>query len=353
MNFRNSLLILIIAFGTFIPSETKKTKIAFFINYLSVRGTEVSTFDYADFNETLLGNESIIIINTEYDAIKKNEYSITTKEKFLKRFEDRVFFCSTMDEVNIILRRENVDIFYAQKAGGRDNKVSRVCRNAMHAVFPEIEVHGDVYACISSWLSKVYPSKRLPFVPYMVRLPDISGTLHEELHIPQGAVVFGRHGGYDAFDIPFARQAVEEIAKRHKDWYFVFLSTEKFCNLSNVIFLPLTADMEYKTKFINTCDVMIHARDRGETFGLACAEFSIKNKAVMTWNGSPERNHIDVLGKKGLYYNNKEDLLKLLTYCGENIDEIRSKNWDAYSRDYNPVTVMNKFNEVFILPLIK
>ena len=131
------------------------------------------------------------------------------------------------------------------------------------------------------------------------------------------------------------------------------MNTIKFCDLPNVIFLPATADMLYKTKFINTCDIMIHARHRGETFGLACAEFSIKNKPVITWNGSFERSHIEILGTKGLYYNTKEELIRLILECGIKINDIRSKNWDAYSEKFNPTAVMNMFNNVFIKPFIK
>ncbi len=40
----------------------KKT-VAFHLYQMSERGTEISTYDYARFNETILGNKSIIIAN--------------------------------------------------------------------------------------------------------------------------------------------------------------------------------------------------------------------------------------------------------------------------------------------------
>ena len=42
----------------------------------------------------------------------------------------------------------------------------------------------------------------------------------------------------------------------------------------------------------------------GETFGLAIAEFSVHNKPVLTSSVhiSDGRAHLDILGKKGLYY---------------------------------------------------
>lgn len=337
-------------FGTM---EAKKVKIAFFVNFLSVRGIEVATYDYADCNETILGNESIVINYTAYLRPGKLDYSDSTRQKYIKRFGNRFFDAANMQEVNDILRREKCDIFYAQKAGERDDKVSKVCKNAIHAVFGNIDPHGDVYACISEWLSMRYAGGRLPNVPYMVRLADTEETLHHELGIPEGAVVFGRHGGFDQFDIKYAKSVVRQIAQEHSDWYFLFLNTEKFCELPNVIFLPLTADMVYKTKFINTCDAMLHARKGGETFGLACAEFSIKNKPVITCSSKGDMAHRGMLGEKGLYYANKNELLKLVRNVGENIAQVRAGDWDAYSQEYSPEAVMKKFDKVFIKPLVK
>ena len=37
-----------------------------------------------------------------------------------------------------------------------------------------------------------------------------------------------------------------------------------------------------KVRFIQTCDMMIHGRTVGETFGIAIGEFSFYNKPVMT-----------------------------------------------------------------------
>ncbi len=172
-----------------------------------------------------------------------------------------------------------------------------------------------------------------------------------------GSVVFGRHGGFDSFDLRFAMQAVFDVARVHKDWYFVFLNTYKFCDLPNVIFLPSTPDLSYKTRFINTCDAMIHARGLGESFGLACAEFSIKNKPIITWSGlgssEYERAHIGILGEKGIYYNNGQELFNILSFLGDNIQFVRALNWDAYSEQFNPEVVMRRFDEVFIQPCLK
>jgi hypothetical protein len=90
---------------------------------------------------------------------------------------------------------------------------------------------------------------------------------------------------------------------------------------------------------------MIHARYQGESFGLSCAEFSIRNKPVITYYNSIERNHIDTLNEKGIYYENKKDI----DHIFKNLDkkEINSLEWNCY-QDYSPEKVIQKFKEVYL-----
>jgi hypothetical protein len=101
--------------------------------------------------------------------------------------------------------------------------------------------------------------------------------------------------------------------------------------------------MEYKTKFITSCDAMIHARHEGESFGLTCGEFSTKNKAVITWFGSRERTHISILGEKGIYYDNKDQLLEIFL----NFKRQEGKDWNAY-REYIPSVIMETFKKIYL-----
>jgi len=88
---------------------------------------------------------------------------------------------------------------------------------------------------------------------------------------------------------------------------------------------------------------MIHARNEGESFGLSCAEFSIKNKPVITWDGSRERNHIDVLGDRGIFYSDAQGMLD----CLYNFEKQPDKDWNCY-REFSPENVMTMFREVFL-----
>jgi glycosyltransferase involved in cell wall biosynthesis len=177
----------------------------------------------------------------------------------------------------------------------------------------------------------------------MVDLPNIGEDFKEFFNL-KNQLVIGWYGGNN-FEIPFARQAVIDIAFKRKDITFLFMNQEPFCDLSNVIFIDGTTDQEQKVAFINTCDVMIHARERGETFGLAIAEFSSKNKPIITYSLSPEKCHIDILGDKGIYYTDYLSLYNILSNI--QLSDVKGKEWNCY-QDFTPENVMNKFNQVFL-----
>ena len=86
-----------------------------------------------------------------------------------------------------------------------------------------------------------------------------------------------------------------------------------------------------------------HAREEGETFGLAVAEFSLRNKRVITYGHSFDRFHVEILGDKGIYYDSPDQLLEILL-------GFRSTpgDWDAYSARFNPEHVMSEFSQVFL-----
>jgi len=302
--------------------------ILFYDPNLNERGTSIAVYDYAHYNETILGNKSII-------ATTQNA-ELTSYDKFNNRFETIV--APNINEVYTI----NCDYFHVLKYGFNDGVLHPNAKNLVHAVFPSYEPHGDVYAYVSKWLADTHGNGSL-FVPHMVNLPDVDYNYKDEFKT-DGKFVVGYYGGNN-FEIPFARQAVIDAAQERSDLLFLFMNQDPFCDLDNVKFIKGTTNMEEKVAFINTCDAMIHARERGETFGLAIAEFSSKNKPIITYNGSPERNHIEMLGNKAIRYNDHYELYSsLLVIDHESISDIE---WNCY-QDYTPENVMRQFNNVFM-----
>ena len=63
-----------------------------------------------------------------------------------------------------------------------------------------------------------------------------------------------------------------------------------------------------KVKFINSCDAMLHARSLGESFGLSCAEFAIKNKPILTYGYCRQRAHFEICKNNIIPYYSYKDL---------------------------------------------
>ena len=310
-------------------------KIAFWDNCLSERGTTVALFDYAYYNIKILSNESIILYNKKY-----TENCEEVVNKFKKEFN--VYGVNDFSEVDKILLETKCDILYLIKYGEYDGKVSNICKTVIHCVFSCSQQHGNVYASISPWVN--YNNGRYPVVPHIINLPNIQENMREMLNIPKNAIVYGRHGGYDQFDIKYAQNIVYQVAKNNANIYFLFVNTKKFCeDLPNIIHLNKIIDLDEKVKFINTCDAMIWARSDGETFGLSLGEFSSKNKPVICTNvGYPA--HIHLLKEKAIWYNENNLYDILINF---NKEEVSKKDWNAYKM-FTPERVMALFKEVFI-----
>lgn len=320
-------------------------RIVFWDNCLNERGTSLAIYDYAYYNKKILGNESIIMYNTT-----RNDNLQDVIDKFKNEFQ--VIGVNNFKLVDTILYKLNCNIFYIIKSGENEGQVSKVCKTVVHCVFNCNEPHGNVYASISPYIKKY--NKRIPCVPHMINLPDHNKNMRKELNIPEDAIVYGRYGGYDAFDIPYVHNIVYNVASNNTNIYFLFMNTQPFCDfLPNIIHLEKTIDLNRKVEFINTCDAMLHARHIGESFGLSIAEFSSKNKPIVTTpnfklNPNVDVAHIYFLKEKGIWYN-EDNLYSILTtfLTKENRDEISKKDWNAF-KDYTPEKVIKQFKRVFI-----
>lgn len=316
-------------------------RIVFQTTQLSVRGTEIALYDYARFNEEILGNQSVVLFN---------ETSPLNNADVIRKFEARfpVAAYRQADEIDRVVAGQDADLLYFIKLDRNNFRLSSVLPTMVHEVFPVTPAmfHGSAYAFVSGWLSRTFSNGRVPAVPHIVTLPEVQGDLRAELGIPADATVFACYGGRECFDIGFARQVVQQVAEERGDVWFLFMNIDAFASHPRIRFLPGTADVERKVRFINTCDAMLHARMRGETFGLAIAEFSLRNKPVLTYALSGERNHIDVLGARGLYYAGPRGLRQRL--LGFDREQAAARDWDCYSRDFSPQAVMPLFDRHFI-----
>jgi hypothetical protein len=178
----------------------------------------------------------------------------------------------------------------------------------------------------------------------MIRNHTTTENLRKELNIPEDAIVFGRYGGTETFDIPFVHEAIKKILETSPDIYFLFMNTDVFYEHPHILYIKGTTDMEYKKKFINTSDALLHARKDGESFGLTCGEFAIEKKPVITWVDGREKNHLDILKEKAVLYSDYESVYSILN---EFTKDKYSMEQNGYF-DYNSENIMKIFNTVYL-----
>ena len=106
--------------------------VLFFDSNLNERGSSIAIYDYAHFNETILGNKSIIA------SYKTGE--LTSYNKFKDRFGEVYLIDNFID-----LEKIKCDYVYNLKFGFNDNNIVSTAKNLIHAVFPSYQPHGDVY----------------------------------------------------------------------------------------------------------------------------------------------------------------------------------------------------------------
>lgn len=327
--------------------------IAFHSYQLGERGTETHMYNLAKYNQEILGNKSIII--------STNTRPTPSLSMFQKDFKTILYDdVWQQDGVNqklrtkleLICEENGVSHFWATKGGENDGIMPTNVVSIAACVFRMDQPHGTIYSGICEYISNKHGGQ-FPYVYPIIEksYPDYFENFREELNIPKDALVFGRHGGKDTFSLSFAKESIIEALNRRPDIYFLFLNTDVFINHPRVIYLNWSSDFKYKSKFVNTCDAMIHARIDGEIFSQAVAEFSIRNKPIITWSPDIVPNHYDtghiwVLKDKGIYYKDGHQLLNILLNISKS--DITDKDWDVYKDKYSAQNVMKEFDRLFL-----
>ena len=319
--------------------------IIFHSNSICERGVCVAIYDYAYCIKRYLNLNPIIV----YDLLSENLQSAVNH--FEKEFE--VIGYHSFSDVQKFVDQNNIDYFYAQKYGTPDGILVENAKNLIHSVFSRTtaNVHGDVYAFISEWMSSQL-DYQIPFVPYMINLPDHTDNMREELGIPTNDLVIGRYGGYETFNIDFAWECVANSLEKRKDLWFIFYNTPKVVDHERCLYFDCIVNQNLKVKYINTCDAFLHARDYGETFGASVLEFACKNKQILTYD-NPElqnshplggRSHFMYLKDNCFKYTDKKDLEEIL------LNITRDNPFDTlYLNDeFSPKKVIKIFENVFL-----
>lgn len=315
-------------------------KIGFFVYAMNLRGVANSIFKYAYYNETILKNKSYIFfdksnIQHEKQVINKFKNNFNTIE------------LDNLENINTIKNKIDLDIFYSQIGKVSDYNPPKNIKNFIHLIFPQpfYRISDKHCVFISKWLSMECSNNKFPYLPFIINCHTNNKNLRKELKINKNAIVYGCHGGAESFDLAFVKQVIFRILEIRTDIFFLFLNINKFANHPNIIFLKGTIDDDYKISFINTCDAMLHGRSLGESFGIACAEFAIKNKPIFTYKFSRDRAHIHLLKKKIFLYSSEDNLFNLIN----TFNKYKYKNFNSANlyKNFSPEKVMNKFKNIY------
>lgn len=315
--------------------------IAFYDNNLGLRGTSVALYQYALYNEKILGNKSVIISQPHSD--------LTALKKFQNQFHVELMPFNEYDYEKYCTNH-SIDYFYVIKAGSSgDGLLLNNIPTLVHCVFTNGDMHGHKFAFVSNWLCEHSGYDKNNYaVPHIAeKLPPTTKNLRDTLNIPKTNTVFGCYAGSTEFNIDFVHKTIEKILQERADITFIFMNINRFTNYNsnNLIFLDGSYDLLYKSSFINTCDAMLHARLGGETFGCAVAEFTMSNRPVVTYGLSGEKAHLDILKDRAIIYNDEYALYDILNNLKTYI-----KYDDFYTAydEYSPEKIMYKFNKIFL-----
>lgn len=290
-------------------------KIGFYDYGIGFRGTTRSMYAYA---KLLQKKHDVTIFFDQH--LKTNNLSIATHI-----LRDGINVCP-INNRNELKEHQLEFLYHVTSQGAPNNQWIRKldCPKLLHQVgYNEPEEHANTtFAYTSAWQSAYFTAGQARVLPYLIEPNNITILQNDarvSLGIPTDVTVLGRHGGQDTWNLSFASEAVARIAAKRSDIWFMFVNTPIFCDLPNVKFFHGSTNTLFLETFLSACDAMLHARWEGETFGLACAEFLIRKKPIITWSGSREKNHLLLADSSAITFNNQKDLNLILEECTQTI----------------------------------
>ena len=306
--------------------------------HLTERGTSNSTFDYAEAMERHGGIRAVMMHGINEDLVEG------ARQRWAARFET-IGYRDTAERAALVRQIKPV-LYYYQRGQIGDERLFADVPVAAHHVFDHFPFpRAERNAYISDWLAHHMTGGKAPAVPYIVTMPAAERDLRAAWGVPAEAMVIGRHGGRDTFDIPFVHRAVARAVEARADLWFVFLNTDRFIDHPRVLFLDPIFDPVEKANFIASCDAMLHGRERGESFGLAMAEFLVLDRPVLCWAGGRDRNHLVLQPDPNHLYRTEAGLMRLLRTIGRAPRDGRTA---AAMAPYAPERIAQRFTDVFL-----
>jgi len=359
------------------------SRLAFHLDAFTVRGVERAVYDYANGWERHKTGKStpsplsyIIYpsgVSFHIDEAGHLDHDENIFRQYYTRFQGRVHGYTTMDDLESFLKNNQIEHLYLLTTASVLPFFPHSIKLLVHGVFdlpsnihlPELNVckKAVISESVRSVISVPCNLNEVSIIPHMIMpFPEIDPisitSFRQSLNIPSDRIIIGRYGGWNTFDIPFVPTTIRSWLDDHPSskLTFVFMNTkpmkefEPYVHTNTVLYLPSTFDLTFKARYVHMCDLMLHARRDGESFGLAICEFASLNKPILTYRGRPFvdiyfAHHETVLGEQGWYYDSPEDLYMWLSYIDmqPRIPAVSYPNL----REYDEQSVMTTFVDGF------
>ncbi|OUU53430.1 MAG: hypothetical protein CBC25_00420 [Pelagibacteraceae bacterium TMED65] len=319
--------------------------IGFFDNGIGFRGTTRAIIDYSKACFDLNNNIKIKFFFIE--RLAQNNHSIALE---MLRYGIEIEPIKCRDD----LKSQKLDFLYhvSSSYGNKNEWLKELpYPTFLHQVgYNPPDVNTSTYfAYTSYWQSCFLSGGNSDVLPYIINAKTHCFTCSQPqarqyFSLPNDAIVLGRHGGLDTWNLPFVCNSVRDTVITNPNIIFLFLNTPKFISHPRVIFIDGSSDNKLVSMYLAACDAMIHARWEGETFGLACAEFLIRKKPIITWAESRERNHILLSDKSCIFFNTEADCTLILSSLTRDYLNYKSSliPVDYLSSTYSPKVVGQK-----------
>jgi len=253
------------------------------------------------------------------------------------------------------------DLAYFIKSGRNDDRYFDKTPSLVHAVFQEYQPHGYKYFYVSEWLSQTMKNRqwrpknylagrqgiengcvnarKFDFLPHVVDVEQLGQGMRGELGLPPDCFVILRYGGYDTFDIPWAQQALVEIIETNPHVFALMVNTRPFSDHERVIYLTQFTSHLERDRLLGTADLFLHARMRGESFGLSIVEALQARIPVLAWVGGSDRNHTALLSNSNSLYSNRSDLVLKLRAAIQDTSDFQSNDQITRAEQFRSLAV--------------
>ena len=334
-------------------------RIAFLDLNFTFRGTTRAILNYAEAINNYTEHRASVIVLARSQRISRDLAAL-----YLCKGSPEVLIFTDIDDI-ARLTNQYYDCVY-HVSGGRSIEEDQMLNLfevplLLHQVGyekPRSDLDSTKFHCAytSHWQSYFFSFNKAPVVPYIIkgessllRVEELRDKARRVFGLDDKKLVLGRHGGIDTWNLPFVTRVVMDTVRKRSDIGFIFMNTNPFDDHPSIKFIDGTASDSNLDLYFRCTDAMIHARWEGETFGLACAEFLVRKKPIITWSGSRERSHFWLADKSILTYNNQYDLASLLEYLSvEELAEKAKGICDFIIESHSPSVCIRQFVKVFL-----